>query len=209
MDIPKINKKLIKPFFNEVKKKELKESEEALFFSCRESKTFVSEPYSFDGAVQLKNLLKTAKKEIYLTSLYVTDDKIPWPDEPPKSWVDILSGIKLASKHDLKIHVVVKEPTTERHKQALNRLVKNGVNVYVFKKELEGMLPAIVHSKLIVIDPQIPENRHVVYTSSNFSPEMWKNHEVFQFSNDEECVKETLWTIKKILSESKNYVGHS
>ena len=68
-------------------------------------------------------------------------------------------------------------------------------------------MPAIVHSKIILIDPHLPSNRVVIFSSANFSPEMWKNYETFQFSNDEECVRKTLEKIKNIMIESKEYGG--
>jgi|GEM_PF-2286343 len=207
-DIPYIDKRIIKPMLEAVKKLGVpKKLDITKFFNCKDMQTIISNPYSFDGVIELKNVLKKAKEKIYITSLYVTDDKIPWPDEPQRSWVDILSAIKLSSERDIEIHVIVREPKIEKHKLALERLSKNGIHVHVYKKEVEGKLPAIVHSKLVLIDPHLPQNRMVVYTSANFSPEMWKNHETFQFTRDEECVKKTFEEIKKLLLESRNYGG--
>jgi len=155
----------------------------------------------------LRNLLRKAKEKIYITSLYVTDDKITWPDEPPRSWVDILSAIKLASSRNIDINLIVREPNLARHREALERLTKNGINVFIYKKEVEKKLPAIVHSKIVLIDPHLPDSRMVVFASANFSPEMRKNHETFHFSKDEECVRKTFEEVRKLIIESKRYGG--
>ncbi len=205
-DIQYIDKKVILPLLKFAKNLEI-DNKVNKFFNCKDTKTIISKPYTFDGVLQLRDLLKKAKEKIYITSLYVTDDKISWPDGPARSWVDILSAIKLSSDREISINLIVREPNIAKHKKALERLLQNGINVYIYKKEAEIKLPAIVHSKIILIDPHLPNNRKVVFASANFSPEMWKNHDTFQFSADEECVKKTYEEIKKLIIESRKYEG--
>ncbi|MCW1310129.1 MAG: Zn-binding domain-containing protein, partial [Candidatus Nanoarchaeia archaeon] len=212
-DIEFIDKRCIKEIFEAFRKKilsekislegEIKKSPE---YRGKNIRTVHSPPYSFAGINELKNLVRGAREEIILTSLYVTDDKIPWEDETEKSWVDILVDIK-SSSPPLKITVIVNDPTSEKHKEALKRLSDRGINVKIFRKEIEKMLPSIVHSKLIVIDPHIPSTRYAVHTSANFSPEMWKNHETFDFGNDEEWVKGTYKEIRNIIEQSLDFKG--
>ena len=204
-DIPYIDKKLIEPFLEKVRERKISEENPVKFFNCKNTRTIISRAYSFEGVCELRNLLRKAKERIYITTLYVTDDKIIWPDELPRSWVDILSGIKLSSSRNIDINLIVREPIINKHKEALERLAKNGIRIYIFKKEIEKKLPAIVHSKIVLIDPHLPANRAVVFSSANFSPEMWKNYETFQFSMDEECVKKTFEKIQNIIIESREY----
>jgi len=212
-DIKFIDKRFIKEVFEAIEKHFLTEGitkegkiKKLIEYKGENIRTIHSPPYDFSGIHELKKLLRGAKEEIILTSLYVTDDKIPWQDEMEKSWVDILIEIKLSSP-TLKVTVIVREPTSEKHLLALKKLSEYGINVKIFKKEIENMLPSIVHSKLIVIDPHIPSARYAIHTSANFSPEMWKNHETFDFGNDEEWVKGTYREIKKIAKQSFNFKG--
>jgi len=211
-DIRFIDKRFVKKVFRAIEKffvetEILKEGEIKKNFVGYESRgirTIHSPPYSFFGILELKKLLRSAKEEIVLTSLYVTDSPIPWPDEKEKSWVNILADIKLSSP-TLKITVIVREPTSKDHADALKRLSRCGVKVKVYKKEIESMLPSIIHSKLIVIDPHIPSSRYAIHTSANFSPEMWKNHETFDLGNDENWVKGTYREIKEISEQSMDF----
>ena len=211
-DIKFIDKRFIKRIFKTVEKiftesEILKEGEikkNLIGYEGKNIRTIHSPPYSFLGILELKKLLRSAKEEIILTSLYVSDSPIPWPDEKEKSWADILTDIKLSSP-TLKVTIIVREPTSKDHLDALKKLSKCGIQVKVYKKEIESMLPSIVHSKLIVIDPHIPSSRYAIHTSANFSPEMWKNHETFDLGNDENWVKGTYKEIKKISKQSTDF----
>lgn len=210
-DIEKIDKRDIVPLFKEIitkynrnsleKKGELKKN----FSDCigKNIRTIYSPPYDLSGVIELKNILKTARDEIKITSLYVTDDEINWSDEGRKSWVDILLSIKLNQTKNLKITVIVREPTLKSHKKALKRLLEAGVDIRVFKDEFVEKYPAIVHSKLIVVDPFNVNNRLAIHTSGNFSLEMWKNHDTYDFGNDAEWVSCTYEEISKIERMSK------
>ena len=208
-DIRFIDKRFVKDIFKILNKsytereisKEGKVKKNFIGYEGRNIKTIHSPPYNFLGVIELKKLLKSAKEEIILTSLYVTDSPIPWPDEREKSWVDILTDIKLSSP-TLKMTIIVREPVSKDHLDALKKLCKCGITVKLFKKEIETMLPSIIHSKLIVIDPHIPSRRYAIHTSANFSPEMWKNHETFDLGNDEKWVKGTYKEIKKLAKQS-------
>lgn len=211
-DIRFIDKRFVKDIFKTLNKsytereisKEGKEKKNFIGYEGRNIKTIYSPPYNFLGVIELKKLLKSAKEEIILTSLYVTDSPIPWPDEREKSWVDILADIKLSSP-TLKMTIIVREPVSKNHLDALKKLCKCGITVKLFKKEIETMLPSIIHSKLIVIDPHIPSRRYAIHTSANFSPEMWKNHETFDLGNDEKWVKGTYKEIKKLAKQSLDF----
>jgi len=207
-DIPLIDKRTIVPF---LKAAQVQIAENTIFkneervntYITKEVRTVHSPAYDFAGVLDLKQIIRSAKKEIKLTSLYVTDSKIDWPDEGSKSWVDILSSVK-HGPNNVSITVIVKEPQSPAHKFALRRLKESGVIVKVYKKEIEQILPAIVHSKLIVVDPQNKENRHAIHTSGNFSPEMWKNHETFDFGTAENWVNGTHQEILKLENESRS-----
>jgi phosphatidylserine/phosphatidylglycerophosphate/cardiolipin synthase-like enzyme/RNA polymerase subunit RPABC4/transcription elongation factor Spt4 len=205
-DVPYIDKRVLALALTYLKTRIPESTTEIInYFNCKNVKTIISDVYSFDGVLELKELLRSAKEKIYITSLYITDDKIHWPDEPPRSWADILSAIKLSLDREIDINVIVKEPTVIRHKEALEKLTRNGIKVYTYKEELKNHLPGIVHSKIILIDPHSSKNRTVIFTSANFSPEMWKNHETFHFSTDEECVRKTYEEIRKLLIHSKRF----
>lgn len=207
-DIPDIDKRVIVPF---LKAAQVQIAENTIFrdkieintYVTKEIRTVHSPAYDFSGVLDLKQILRSAKKEVKLTSLYVTDSKLAWPDEGDKSWVDILSSIKHGPSN-VSITIIVKEPQSPAHKLALRRLKESGITVKVYKKEIEQILPAIVHSKLIVVDPQDKENRHAIHTSANFSPEMWKNHETFDFGTAENWVNGTHQEIIKLENESRD-----
>jgi len=205
-DIKHINKKSVVEFFKKVREiyseVNSKESTEAKSLEIKNTKTIYSPSYNFAGLIELRDYLRIAKEEIAITSLYITEGKIPWPDEIEKSWVDILTGIKLSSKENVRICIVVRAPTSKEHTLALKKLVDAGIEVYVYKKEVENKLPSIVHSKLVVIDPHIPTQRYAIHASANFSPEMWKNHETFDLGDDEAWVKSTHEEIQKLIKES-------
>jgi predicted DNA binding CopG/RHH family protein len=207
-DIPLIDKRTIVPF---LKAAQLQIAENTIFqneervntYITKEVRTVHSPAYDFAGVLDLKQIIRSAKKEVKLTSLYVTDSKIPWPDEGGKSWVDILSSIR-HGPNNVAVTIIVKEPQSPAHKVALRRLKESGVTVKVYKKEIEQILPAIVHSKLVVVDPQDKENRHAIHTSGNFSPEMWKNHETFDFGTAENWVNGTHQEIINLENESRD-----
>lgn len=165
--------------------------------------TIYSPSYNFVGVVKLRDLLRAVKEQILITTLYVTDGKIPWPDEIEKSWVEILIGIKLSSKTDINISVLIREPLQKEHKLAVKKLLDNSIQVYIYKKEFESKLTSIVHSKLVVIDPHIPDKRHAIHMSANFSPEMWKNHDTLEFGENESWVKSTSEEIQRLMRESR------
>lgn len=106
----------------------------------------------------------------------------------------------------MKLTVIVKEPSSKEHLESLKKLQKCGVTVKIFKKEIESMMPSIIHSKLIVIDPHLHSERYAIHTSANFSPEMWKNHETFDLGNDEEWVRGTYKEIKKLEKQSSDFI---
>lgn len=207
-DIPLIDKRTIVPFLKASRVKlsrddVLQQEERIQTYIGKDIRTIHSPASSFLGVLDLKNILRSAKKEIKLTSLYVTDDKISWPDEGDKSWVDILSSIR-QGQNNVSINVIVKEPTSSSHKKALRRLKESGVTVKVYKKEVEQMLPGIIHSKLVVIDHADKSNRHAIHTSGNFSPEMWKNHDTYDFGTSEAWVQGTYDEITKLERESRD-----
>lgn len=211
-DIKNIDKRVIIPIFEKIKLRYCKSKLEEggglkeTFAGCigKNIRTIYSPTYNLSGVIELKNLLQTAKEQIKITSLYVTDDKINWVDEGRRSWVDILLSIKLNPTKDVKILVIVREPATKSHKKALKRLIESGIEVKVFKNDTLKKFPAIVHSKLIVIDPYDPDARYAIHTSANFSPEMWKNHDTYDFGDDEEWVMCTDKEISKLEKESSN-----
>jgi hypothetical protein len=206
-DIPEIDKQLVRPFLEKVKLQNtsmlIQQEGSKRTYKGSEIITVHSPEYDLTGVVELKNILRSAQEEIKLTSLYVTDDKIDWPDEGRKSWVDILTSIKLDETKSVKITVIVREPVSDFHRKALAKLIETGIEVLVFQKELEEKLPAIAHEKLVVVDPQNPVTRYAIHTSANFSLEMWKNRDFYDFGRDEEWVKGTCMEILQLERESK------
>lgn len=207
-DISWIDKRTVMPFLKagQVKLSRddvLRQEERIQSYVGKDIRTVHSPASSFLGVLDLKSILRSAKKEIKLTSLYVTDDMISWPDEGDKSWVDILSSIR-QGQNNVSITVIVKEPMSSQHRKALRRLKESGITVKVYKKEIEQMLPGIVHSKLVVIDPADRFNRHAIHTSANFSPEMWKNHDTYDFGTTEAWVQGTYNEITKLERESRD-----
>jgi len=205
-DIPKINKSLVLECFKNIRARylinEFKKNELSKYFDCKNVKCIISKAYSFDGVLDIKNFIKNANNEIYVLSLYVTDDEIAWPDEHNKSWVDILSGVHLSK--DVNINVILRKPTTKRHRQAIDKMRKNGINIYIYEKEPKShpKLPGIIHAKIIIIDPY-SENRRIIFTSANLSPEVYKNADYYLISNDEKCILKALEYVKEFIKESK------
>ncbi|WP_258084321.1 DEAD/DEAH box helicase [Thermococcus thermotolerans] len=204
-DIPKIDKTLIldplsrittfpiEDIFNDEQLARLKQE-----FQCENARTTITD--RIDGPMSLKKILLSATEEVYLTSLYVTDDKIVWPDGTRQSWVDILSLLALKG---VNVNLIVRPPKGEKHENAIKRLRDNGVNVYIYEKETKNALfKGIIHAKIAVIDP-LKGTRHVVFTSANLSPEVTKNVDFYIISEDEECTKRTLQRIRELISKSK------
>jgi ATP-dependent helicase YprA (DUF1998 family) len=214
-DIPKIDKSVIRPILERAKvhhsSERLKDAGEVQSYRGSEITTLVSPAFSLSGATELKNIVESAQNEIKITSLYVTDDPIEWPDEGRRSWVDILSSIKQNRDKQVAITIIVRRPTSNEHRRALRRLSDAGIEVLIYEKEVEGKLqeivrtalPGIVHSKLVVVDPQTPSSRYAIISSANFSPEMWKNHDTYNFGRDEDWVKGTYMAIRTLEKESR------
>jgi len=207
-DIPKINKTLIlNPLatLSQISTDGLINEEEILKelkkeFHCGNTRTIITN--KLDGSMSVKKALLNARDEVYITSLYVTDDKIQWPDGRRESWVDILSFLALKG---IKVHLIVRNPTSDKHRSALKRLKDNGVNVYIYEKPIENYkLKGIVHAKLIVVDP-FKDTRRVIFTSANLSPEVTKNVDFYIVSEEEKCVKHTLQRVNELLMESRKY----
>jgi len=208
-DIPYIDKRLIKPFLERVKShytdlRIKQKGKQKITYTGSKIVTIHSPDYDLTGAIELKDILRTAQQEIKIISLYVTDDKnVSWPDEGRKSWVDILRSIRLDKDKNVRITVIVREPSRDIHRKALKKLIEDGIEVLVFKEELEKA-KAIAHEKLIVVDPLNPQTRYAVHTSANFSvTEMWKNKDFYDFGRDEEWVKGTYREILEVEKKSK------
>ncbi len=206
-DIPKIDKRLLLKPLSSLSQMTISEivDEEQLQklkkeFQCENAQTTITD--QLDGPMKIKKALLSAKQEVYVTSLYITDDKITWPDNRTESWVDVLSLLALKG---VKVNVIVRNPTQDKHKHALKRLKENGVNVYIYEKPTENsFFKGIVHAKLIVIDP-LRETRRVIFTSANLSLEVTKNVDFYLISKDEECAKRTMQRIKGLIAKSRRY----
>lgn len=206
-DIPHIDKRLLLKSLSRLSQMTINEiiDEERLQklkkeFQCENAKTTITD--QLDGPMKIKKALLSAKQEVYVTSLYITDDKITWPDNRTESWVDVLSLLALKG---IKVNVIVRNPTQDKHIRALKRLKENGVNVYIYEKPTENnFFKGIVHAKIIVIDP-LKENRRVIFTSANLSSEVTKNVDFYLISEEEECVKKTIQRIRELIAKSKRY----
>lgn len=206
-DIPKIDKRvLLKPLsiFSQIPLEHILTQNQVeklkKEFQCEDAQVTITN--KIEGPMKIKNALLSAKSEVYLTSLYVTDDKIVWPDNRTESWVDILSLLALKG---IKVNVIVRSPNRDTHHQALKRLKNNGVNVYIYEKPTgNDLFKSIVHAKIIVVDP-MQETGTVVFTSANLSPEVTKNVDFYLVSRNKECTKRTLQRVKELISESQRY----
>lgn len=152
-------------------------------------KTIHSFPYDFSGLIELRELLRASKEEIILLTDRFTDEKIPWPDEIDKSWVDILISKKLVSKENISIWVILKESEEINQKLALKKLLENGIEVYYYKDEFRNTLPIISQYNFVAVDSHL-SSRKAIFLNSSFSKKIWENDVNFKFVTDERFLRD-------------------
>lgn len=130
---------------------------------------------ALDGALELRDFLLTAKKDVSIVSLYVSDRPVMWENNKSFSWCDILITCKIHGVESIK--VIVRAPKDQWQRYSLEKLQRRGIDVYIFDgKEGHG----IAHNKIVLIDSDAPESVAVLQ-SANLSPEAVNNSDFFIF----------------------------
>jgi len=146
-------------------------------FRLSGTKCILSGMGRLDGAIEVRDCLLSAKKSIYIVSLYISDRPIVWGDEKSFSWCDILINSKMNGVEDIKIIVRPPQNTSERY--TLQRLSERGIDIYMLEDE------GIAHHKIVIVDEDMPESIAVLQ-SANFSPEVVKNADFYIFLTKKE-----------------------
>lgn len=209
-DIPLIDKRLVRDLFKQVER-EKSQNAVAVFgnlkpYTGTRILSIPSEPNSVSGAIELRDRMLSAQKEIKIVSLYVTDDLVSWPDGDI-SWADILTRCR---QNGATVTAIVREPQKESHKNALTKLVRAGVAVKIFSVPVPSTkLTGIAHLKQVVIDPDLP-TACAVHTTANLSPETTKNSDTYDFgfgSENTEWIHGTSETIGRLEAQSRDWAA--
>jgi ATP-dependent helicase YprA (DUF1998 family)/predicted RNA-binding Zn-ribbon protein involved in translation (DUF1610 family) len=231
-DIPLLDKKLIKIYLQNISNKIMREEithamkiVDGNFPKTDEDKpiiqTFkkelvgkqiyqiISQPETTDGADQLKAFLFSAKKEILITSLYVSDQSIPWKDGTLDSFENILVQIKSANP-SIKITLIIRKPSkpSQDHVDVAKRLRNAGIDVKVYRRSISNLenRAGIVHEKMIAIDPDDLTRGIVIQTSANLSDEVYRNKDTWFFILEPQIIKENVRAFREVEAESSNLV---
>lgn len=144
------------------------------------SKCILSDAGEYDGAVELRDSILSAKSKVTIVSLYVSDWPVQWEDEKTFSWCDVLISCKMNDVKDLK--VIVRPPKAQWEQYALQRLLNRGIEVFTF--DGFDVPKGIAHSKIVIIDENT-DHGTAVLQSANLSPEVIKNADFYIFLTQE------------------------
>lgn len=145
------------------------------FYIDKDAKCILSELGSFHGARELKDCIMSAKKSIFIVSLYISDTPIEWENNKMFSWYDILMACKVNGVQT--IEIVVRTPRDNHDRAILNRLTRRGIRVYTIGDFDEV---GIAHLKISLIDFDLKDGIAILQ-SANFSPEVIKNADFYIF----------------------------
>ncbi|MBI4671808.1 MAG: DEAD/DEAH box helicase [Chloroflexi bacterium] len=207
-DIPLIDKRLVRDLFKQVERENSQNAVSTLGsikpYIGKRILNITSDPNSVSGAIELRDRLLSAQKEIKVVSLYVTDDPVDWPDGDI-GWVEILIRCR---QNGADVTTIVREPNQDSHKNALTKLSRAGVKVKVFAVPVpSSSQTGIAHLKQVTIDPTLP-TACAVHMTANLSPETKKNSDTYDFGfGDEniEWITGTLETINHLEEQSRDW----
>lgn len=149
----------------------------------------------------LRDLILTAREEVCVSSLYVTDDKLEWEDSGSSSFAELLV---LAASRGLKVRALIRPPTSEKHRRILKRLQDGGVIARVFSRPSDSGLNAIAHCKLVVVDGNMQsETSAGVTLSANLSAEVQKNVDFFCLGREKAWVSGLQKAFEKIWEDAR------
>lgn len=151
----------------------------------------------------LRDLILMAKEEICATSLYVTDDKLDWEDSGSGSFVELFG---LAVARGLKVRIIVRPPSSDKHRKSIRRMQEMGVEVKVFSRPSENGMSAIAHCKLVVVDGhQLIDTSAGVTLSANLSKEVQKNVDFFCLGFERSWISGIQHAFERIWEESRQF----
>lgn len=149
----------------------------------------------------LRDLILTAREEVCVSSLYITDDKLEWEDSGRSSFAELLI---LAASRGLKVRAIVRPPASEKHRRILKRLRDGGVTIQVFSKPSESGMTAIAHCKLVVVDGNMQsETSAGVTLSANLSAEVQKNVDFFCLGREKAWISGLQKAFEKIWEDTR------
>lgn len=149
----------------------------------------------------LRDLILTAREEVCVTSLYITDDKLVWEDSGTGSFAELLT---LASQRGLKVRAIVRPPGGEKHRRTLQRLKENGVDIRAFSQPSASGLDAIAHCKIVVVDGNMQsETSAGVTLSANLSAEVQKNVDFFCLGRERQWMTGLQQAFEKIWTDAR------
>jgi len=153
-------------------------------------------------ATWLRDLILTAREEICVTSLYVTNDSLEWDDSGSGSFEELLS---LAAARGRKVRVVVRPPDrSEKHRRTLKRMRENGVESKLFSRPSESGLDAIAHCKMVVVDGNMQSETSAGITlSANLSAEVQKNVDFFCLGQERSWISGLQRAFEKIWDQAR------
>jgi len=151
-------------------------------------------------ATWLRDLILTAREEICVTSLYITDDRLEWDDSGNGSFAELLN---LAAARGLKVRAIVRPPGSEKHRRILKRMRENGVDIRTFSRPSGSGLDAIAHCKMVVVDGNMQsETSTGVTLSANLSAEVQKNVDFFCLGYERQWITGLQHAFEKIWADA-------